>query len=369
MDLVSSSDRIAGLSFMDAIKPKYSLGEVRRAGRVLRQKYEDTSPDLEQAFRVAYNWIGSHALPMSHLRSELMGKVRGGGVSAITAARVKRMVSIRRKISAGKSSLVDMQDLGGCRAVVSDMSEVRRLIQIYDGGASKHEMRRFDAHIDQPKASGYRSHHIIMRYVGEGKNAAFKRHDIELQLRTRAQHAWATAVESVGLMRNENLKAGEGCERWLRLFALMAGEMAEDEHQELVPGITSDREKRRAEIADLDRQLKAIAKLDTYRSLIKQTEHVMRKNARFFQLSFDRSTNTITATTYNIKGLGVDRAETRSGIDTVVVEVDSAKDLRTAYPNYFMDVQMFVDRLRKAAGSSYAYQDPKSVKQIFSIRE
>jgi hypothetical protein len=33
-------------------------------------------------------------------------------------------------------------------------------------------------------------------------------------------------------------------------------------------------------------------------------------------------------------------------LETLLVEVDAASDLRRAYPNYFLDVGMFVERLR-----------------------
>ena len=43
---------------------------------------------------------------------------------------------------------------------------------------------------------------------------------VELQLRTRLQHAWATANEIVGTFRREELKSGEGGPDWLRYFVL-----------------------------------------------------------------------------------------------------------------------------------------------------
>ena len=52
---------------------------------------------------------------------------------------------------------------------------------------------------------------------------------IELQVRTRLQHSWATAVEAVGLFRGEELKNHKGSEEWLRLFKLLSAEFAEAE--------------------------------------------------------------------------------------------------------------------------------------------
>jgi hypothetical protein len=52
---------------------------------------------------------------------------------------------------------------------------------------------------------------------------------IELQIRSRLQHSWATAVEAAGLYRGENLKSGVGNEGWLNFFELMSLEIAGSE--------------------------------------------------------------------------------------------------------------------------------------------
>jgi hypothetical protein len=43
-------------------------------------------------------------------------------------------------------------------------------------------------------------------------------------------------------------------------------------------------------------------------------------------------------------------AERTDATNAVMVEVDRVDDLVSAYPNYFLDVQMFTDRLRQAMG-------------------
>ena len=42
----------------------------------------------------------------------------------------------------------------------------------------------------------------------------------------------------------------------------------------------------------------------------------------------------------------LDDAEQSGGINSVLVAVDKVGDLRAAYPNYFLDVALFEDRLR-----------------------
>ncbi|MBU6438396.1 MAG: hypothetical protein KGQ77_12790, partial [Betaproteobacteria bacterium] len=59
---------------------------------------------------------------------------------------------------------------------------------------------------------------------------AFNNQKIEVQLRTRLQHAWATAVEIVDAFTGQALKSGlklnSGDPKWRRFFALMSSVIA-----------------------------------------------------------------------------------------------------------------------------------------------
>src|ERR1019366_9744121 len=91
-----------------------------------------------------------------------------------------------------------------------------------------------DDYVDHPKASGYRSYHLIYRYFSD-KKATHNGLKIEVQIRSQLQHAWATAVETVGTFIQQALKSSQGEEDWLRFFALMGSAIAYREHGELVP--------------------------------------------------------------------------------------------------------------------------------------
>jgi hypothetical protein len=43
-------------------------------------------------------------------------------------------------------------------------------------------------------------------------------------------------------------------------------------------------------------------------------------------------------------------------VSTVLVEVDRVEDLKTAYPNYFLDVSLFIDHLNEALDPSLRAQ-------------
>lgn len=58
----------------------------------------------------------------------------------------------------------------------------------------------------------------------------------ELQIRTKLQHAWATAVEAMGTFLGEALKAGHGPAAWRDFFATASAAIAHVESTPPVPG-------------------------------------------------------------------------------------------------------------------------------------
>ena len=76
-----------------------------------------------------------------------------------------------------------------------------------------------------------------------------------MQLRTKLQHAWAPAVETVGTFIRQALKSSQGEEEWLRFSAFMGTAIALREKQSLVPGTPQDRSKLVSELRQYASQL------------------------------------------------------------------------------------------------------------------
>ncbi len=81
---------------------------------------------------------------------------------------------------------------------------------------------RITDYISAPKDDGYRSVHL----VGKFPDGAGASRNIEIQVRTRIQHYWATAVEIVDLFTGQALKSNQGEPEWKALFAAVSRQFA-----------------------------------------------------------------------------------------------------------------------------------------------
>lgn len=336
---------------------EYSKKEVVRAGEALKGQIAwvpDKRGEILRIFEVANSWRVSHAFPMHRMRNEMHGRMSAINLKGLTAARLKQMPSIRGKLARLDGNLRQLQDLGGCRAVVPTMANARALVgSIKDRFA--HDLKRDDPYMDMPRDSGYRSHHLVFAFAPRNKTEeSYKGRLIELQIRSRLQHSWATAVEAVGLYRGENLKASEGNQDWLRLFGLMSLELARCEGCEYAQ---DGRDRRVAEIIDLNNKLSAIQTLDALAHAVSGVDRYLidpNYKPQFCLITYDHEKRVASLKYLNspseIKGAygTIEQDDQRSGsnkFSAVLVEVDKIQDLREAYPNYFGDVQLFKSNL------------------------
>jgi ppGpp synthetase/RelA/SpoT-type nucleotidyltranferase len=319
----------------------------------------ENETEIREAFTIANNWRAAHHWPMRKLRHEIIGFMnKRDKLDGLTAARLKRMTSIRKKLIRYPSlNLNQIQDIAGCRIILPSISDVHTFNRRFFDH-NPHTIRGIDPYIENPKSDGYRTHHIKLEFKSQTDDAAHHNgRRIELQVRTRLQHAWATAVEAVGLFRNEDMKAGQGDPDWLRLFELMSSEFAATEECSLVPNAPPERE-RRLEISDLDSKLNATRILDNIKNSVEYTSNYVHDyNARYYIIRYDRSKRIVSIDAVNnpqdsYKYTMLDELQNyqkTSDTEVVVVEVNKIANLKEAYPNYFGDVEVFMRNLRKVA--------------------
>jgi hypothetical protein len=317
-----------------SIQLDYSKDAVKIAGDILSKRVTRT-PETEEAFRVLHNWRLHHAYPMLRERAKLSRLTKQYG--AITAGRLKRTSSIRKKLSLGKVKLHKIQDIVGCRAILNSMDEVTEVLNRYriieEGG----NVRKIDDYISKPKESGYRSIHLIVGFDEKGHGTKHTGCNVEIQLRTRLQHVWATTVEAAGAMRNEDLKGGAGDREWLRFLQLMSGYIAEMEGQPRGDFLSMSYADLVNEIRILNRNLNVVDNLNTFRDFMSHAEkydgaynakYLLKMNAKTGEIFVAPSWRT----EFSLDDLDDDFEETRYSIE---VSTDSMDSLRQAYPNYF----------------------------------
>ena len=168
-----------------------------------------------------------HGHPLNVFQTTLRTKARKVDRHALVVQRHKRLPAIYNKLQKykGQFPLSEMQDIAGCRAVLSSVKGVYDLVGAYQNHERRHKLLYENDYIANPKPSGYRGVHLIFRY-GSDQRPEFNGYRIEMQFRSSRQHTWATAVETVDTFTRQSLKSGKGNGRWKRFVALMGSYLA-----------------------------------------------------------------------------------------------------------------------------------------------
>ena len=256
--------------------------------------------------------------------------------------------------------LSKMHDIGGCRAILASVSQVEKLVLVYEDAITKNPRRggefvkKYD-YIAAPKKTGYRGVHLVYKYRSDSASlAVYSGLRIEIQLRSRIQHLWATAVETVDMFTTQALKSDIGTESWKRFFALAASAFASIEKRPLVPGTPDN-------IQDLKHELKKFSREVTLlEGFQKATEIVEGKLGKIFLLQLDSEARTIKTTGFaserllaaqemclEIEKTNKDYPERQ----VVLVSVQSLNALPKAYPNFFLDITEFVTLIKRTIGT------------------
>lgn len=228
--------------------PQFTRTQVDAAGDVLVGGAP--GPQLENALAIINNWRSSHAYPLHATKMTLKDRSKRVDRAALVAQRLKRLSSIDAKLRRfGEMKLSRMHDIGGCRAVLRNVREVDELVGAYEKSMAKNPkravlVRKYD-YVTKPKDDGYRSVHLVYRYRSTSlKHSAYNGLRIEIQIRSKLQHVWATAVETVDIFTGQALKSNVGDEEWKRFFKLMGSAIAVKEKRPVVPGIPAGDELR-----------------------------------------------------------------------------------------------------------------------------
>jgi hypothetical protein len=124
------------LSFldMDWTKPEYSTSEIDRAGLVLIDP-RASAEECEKALNIIDNFRASHNFPLNTMQVWLRRNAKRIDKASIIVQRIKRLSSIRIKLERLRVPLnlrlSEMQDIGGCRAIVKNTKNIDILVARY----------------------------------------------------------------------------------------------------------------------------------------------------------------------------------------------------------------------------------------------
>jgi len=362
----SGADDEPWLDDMTWVVPQYTKRRVNWAGEILVRGDATAYPEVNayladyfDALDIVNNWRSSHSFPLNTFTVGLKRRAKSIDTQCIIAQRIKRMSSIEYKLDRFKTmTLSQMQDLGGCRAVMSSVQAVARLGREYRQSEIKHPLHQCDDYIFHPKPSGYRGFHLIYKYNSDRKTT-YNTLKIEMQIRTHLQHAWATAVETVGTLQRQALKSSQGDEEMLRFFALASTAFAFREETESVPGTPDSYHEMASELRDLSQRLDLANRLGAYGQAMRFLSNPLhgKGESHYFLIELNPSQKSVEVTTFklsesvqaNAKYLEVEKKmKNTPGSEAVLVSVDSLDTIRRAYPNYFLDTHVFMNLVAEA---------------------
>jgi len=346
-----------------SLVPIESKNQIDKAGKTIT-RYPIDSEAFQKAIVIANKWRACHAYPINTFQSTLRRKLKSFGQDVFVAQRLKRMPTIIDKLKRFPAmQLTTMQDIGGVRAVLNSVDDVYKLASIYkEKTRFTHELVKENDYIENPRnQDNYRSLHLVYKY----KNKQNKNYDgllLELQIRTRLQHIWATAVETMSTFLGQALKSRQGDEAWIDFFALVSAAFA---HEEGTTVASRFFDKSKEEIYDLissaNEELKAIEKMKGYSVAVDVISKDKNKSWSYHLIILNSLQHRVEIKTYDRNDFSravkdyaniEKRAVAGEKIEPVLVSAGKLAELRQAYPNFFLNIDDFVKKMEKIVNNT-----------------
>ncbi|MGB0945090.1 MAG: RelA/SpoT domain-containing protein [Marinomonas sp.] len=219
----------------------YSKKQIEKAGKSIR--YEVSGLDREEAILKIQNFRETHLYPLMLIKNHVAQTTKKVSKEGIVARRLKMLSTILDKLERptlggdlkNTIKVTEMQDIGGCRAIVSDLNQLNALHKRLAKSKSIHQIVKTYDYL-KPKNSGYSGIHLVYScFLGAVEESEWKKTKIEVQLRTKLQHAWATSLEIIDTLENIKLKTSqEGHPKWRRFFKLSGDLVAHQEKSNIL---------------------------------------------------------------------------------------------------------------------------------------
>ena len=323
-----------------------SRNSVRRAGQNVKN-----DKATKEDYRIISLWRSKHISIITAMVNAIKRKLnnnKSNGV--IIARRLKRLSSMELKLKRFQDMQLDrMQDIAGVRIIFKELAQVEKFQKsmetTYLKGSRKFKLISTKDYISNPKNDGYRSIHQIFEYNDNVKMR------LEIQIRTKLQHYWATAVEVLDMKSKTKIKQGSG-ESWNREFFKLCSELFS-----LLENPNKENNKKDIcqKIDKLDKEYNILQNLKALALSNKNIENQANNKNYYFivLLDFDKSTLRITG----FKKRDFEEAKKLydfyeedlrdKNSDVVLISLDEVKMLKKAFPNYYLDSNSFIDVITK----------------------
>ncbi len=368
------------------MEKKYSGKKIIKAGETLLiPNLEGINKDLfSSSMDILSYWRFTHEVPLKAASEKLQLVSRDIDAASIFAKRLKRHPSIVSKLRRFSTmKLKNMQDIGGCRAIVSNEKKLRKIVKelkkhpefIYEQNKNKNKYKykyKYKDYLKDPKDDGYKGYHLIGLFNDENGD----KKSIEIQVRTRIQHYWATALEIVDLFTGQALKSNLGDQAWKDFFSSASQQFSIIESISAFDGKTFD-EQVLSYIKALEvkgykeayshkfcqyhiKKLDIFQKLNAFASSLKIIDSKLEgldkgQTVGFILLQIDILEKQVVADIFSdssskeaeIAYIDAEKdAATKKGRIVALVSSTSVGGIKEAYPNYFADSTQFLELMQ-----------------------
>lgn len=204
---------------------------------------------------------------------------------------------------------------------------------------------------------------MIFKYKSK-KHPELTQYNIEIQIRTQLQHCFATTVETLGMIDKESYKTGKGEFKTKRFLLLVSALFALKEKTKMPEQLAKVSPLEIAkEIEDIDNEQNITRKLqgvvvsikekkvnpdDDYYVLELTVKDDGKSNIKI--MSFKIGTDSLAEDFYRFREHETQKQKNES---VLMIRSDKFVNIKSEYPNYFLDTQKFIKELSKLRSKSW----------------
>lgn len=340
---------------------------IRKIGEKLREGIELTEEEkLEfDNFREAHNIIIK--LFTIELKKVNFSKQH------LTASRNKRIETIISKLCRPEKPKLDrIHDIAGTRIIFENIKSLEDYIDILENTELvnfkekiNEDKNRYN-YIKNPKSDGYRSIHKVFYYSSNipystlnEKSFNLENKKIELQLRTRLQHIWATTVEIYDIINKSNIKTGthnkletkEGL--FFKNCSLVFEGIESNDVEKIKININKIfRDKDLVEIYNRLKGIKNIKNIELPKTLGSDEVFILitdlnKGKTTFFTTDPIEKNDKQDTFLINASYRRLEEKNTKGEYILLLLTLGDIKKLKNVYPNYFLNTNKFISILKK----------------------